>query len=161
MSGGWIQPAFPPVPLTTGKVFPFLHVGGGAGWTHVYGMGVMASLNGDAIWRLGFQMPPTALPSGTCKLLLKTRSSASSGDAKLDIGWAMCAGGVDPSGLTLNWEGTQTLTRDGADELDDHLITLDATTPEADKFMVMDLKYLTASWSIASTTVWLAFVGWV
>lgn len=159
MAGGPIFPnsAFP---VTAGKVFPNIHVGAGANSKHDEGLGVMASLDGDAIWRLRFQMPPTSLPSGTCKLRLLALANATSGAAKVNAKWASVAAGEDPSSATLIAEGVATLTW-AAGNNDDYLelkITLDADTPVAGEVIVLDLVFETSSWTLAQVSTWQASV---
>src|SRR5262245_1528426 len=107
MAGGPILPnsAFP---VTAGYVFPNIHVGAGSGSKHDEGLGVVASLSVNAVWRLRFLMPPT-LPTGVCKLRLLALANATSGSAQVQPQWVMVAAGESPSGATLLDEGTSAL----------------------------------------------------
>ena len=98
MPGG---PYFPrsAYPATAGKVFPNIHVGAGSNSKQEEGLGVMASVDANATWRLRFQMPPT-LPSGTCKLRLRALANATSGAAQVNPKWVSVAAEEDPSSAT-------------------------------------------------------------
>lgn len=159
MSGGPYGPTSA-VPLNAGKVFPSLYVCAGANFKHIYGLGVMASVNADSIWRMAFVMPQT-LPSGTCRLQLWSIANAATGAAKVNPKWAMGASLVNPSSITLVAEGTQTITWTAADTLVMTSIILDATTPQAAKFLLMDLTFETVGWTLAAVSCWLPYVEFV
>ena len=161
MPGGPIFP-YSAYPVTSGRVFPNIHVGAGGNSKHEMGLGVEASLGADAIWRLRFMMPPSALPSGTCKLRLLALANATSGDAKINPKWASVAVGESPDTATLNAEGTGTVTW-GAGDNDDYKelkVTLDADTPVAGEMIVMDLTFETSSWTLAQVVTVTAAVIW-
>jgi len=165
MTGGPLFP-YSSIPVTSAKVFPYVHIGGGSNSKHEEGMGVMASLDGDAIWRLRFQMPG-GLPSGTCKLrLLALSVNGTGGDqvAKVNPKWASVAVGEDPSSATLNAEGTSTVTWGSGNANDDKYleakITLDADAPVASEIVVMDLTFETSSWSLTEISTWIASIIW-
>lgn len=150
------------VPITDGRVFPNVHVCAGSGFKQIMGLGVEASVGADATWRLIFQMPPTALPTGTGKLRLMALANATSGSAKVNPKWASCAMATDPSGLTLVAETTQTLTWAAGDndKFKELKIILDAATLTADQLVVMDLVFETTSWTLAQISTWLASIIW-
>lgn len=160
MAGGPIFPhsAFP---ATSGKVFPNTHIGDGANAHRTRGLGVMASVNGDATWMLEFQMPPT-LPSGTAKLRLLALADATSGDAKVNPKWASVAVEEDPSSATLNAEGTSTVTwgANDDDEYKELKVTLDADTVVGGETVVMALVFETTSWTLAQVSTWVASIIW-
>ncbi len=161
MPGGPIFPhsAFP---VTSGRVFPNFHVGAGANSKHDEGLGVEASVGANSTWRLRFMMPPSSLPTGTCKLRLLALANATSGDAKVNPSWASVAVEESPSGATLNAEGTSTLTW-GASDNDQYKelkITLDADTPVAGEIIALDLVFETSSWTLAQVSTWQAAVIW-
>ena len=162
MSGG---PVFPhsAYPATTGRVFPNIHTGAGANSKHEEGLGVEASVGADSIWRLRFRMPPTTLPTGTCKLDLWALANATTGNAKVNAKWASVAVEEDPSSATLQAEGTSTLTWAAGDndQYKNLQITLDADTPVAGETLVLDLTMETASWTLAVVSTWQASVIWV
>jgi hypothetical protein len=146
------------IPVTANKVFDNTHVGAGSGMKYINGLGVMASVDGDAVWALVFQRFPASLPSGTCKLCLSAFANATSGAAKVNAKWASAAVGDDWSSLTLNAEGTSTLTW-AAGNNDDEMqlkITLDADTPVAGERVIMNLTFETTSWTLAQVSTWLA-----
>lgn len=167
MAGGPIFPhsAFP---VTAGRVFPNFHVGAGANSKQDEGLGVEASVGADSTWRLRFQMPP-ALPTGTAKLRLLALANATSGVAKVNPKWVSVAVEEDPSGATLNAEGTSTVTW-GAGDNDQYKelkVNLDADTDEltgakngASKEIVMDLVFETTSWTLAQVSTWIASIIW-
>lgn len=161
MAGG---PLFPSsaVPVTAGRVFPNIHVGAGANSKHDEGLGVEASVGADAIWRLRFQMPPSSLPSGTCKLRLLALANATSGDAKVNPKWASVAVEESPSGATLNAEGTTTVTWASGDndQYKSAEITLDADTPVAGEIIAMDLVFETSGYTLAQVSTWIASIWW-
>lgn len=159
MAGGPIFPrsAYP----VSSRVFPNIHVGAGANSKHEEGLGVEASLGADAIWRLRFQMPPT-LPTGTGKIKLRALANATSGVAKVNPKWASVAVEEDPSGATLNAEGTTTVTWAAGDndQYKEAEINLDADTLVADEEVVMDLTFETTSWTLAQVSTWIASIIW-
>jgi hypothetical protein len=161
MPGG---PIFPnsQFPVTAGRVFPGFHVGAGANSKHDEGLQVEASVGADSIWRLRFWMPPTSLPTGTCKLRLLALANATSGDAKVNAKWDSVAPEESPSGATLNAEGTSTLTWAAGDndQYKELKITLDAVAPVAGEVIVMDLTFETTSWTLAQVSTWQAAVIW-
>ncbi len=160
MAGGPIFPhsAFP---VTAGRVFPNFHVGAGANSKHDEGLGVEASVGADSTWRLRFQMPPT-LPTGTAKLRLLALANATSGVAKVNPKWASVAVEEDPSGATLNAEGTSTVTWSTGDndQYKELKVTLDADTLVASEEVVMDLVFETTSWTLAQISTWVASIIW-
>ncbi len=160
MAGGPIIPhsAFP---VTAGRVFPNFHVGAGANSKHDEGLGVEASVGADSTWRLRFQVPPS-LPTGTGKLRLLALANATSGVAKVNPKWVSVAVEEDPSGATLNAEGTSTVTW-GAGDNDQYKelkVTLDADTLVASEEVVMDLVFETTSWTLAQVSTWIASIIW-
>jgi len=161
--GGVAFPVFPhsTYPVTGGKVFPNFHVGAGANSKHDEGLGVMASLDGDAIWRLRFQMPPV-LPAGTGKLRLLALAASEANAAKVNPKWVSVAVEEDPSAAALNAEGTGTITWAAADDdvYKELKITLDADTLVASEEVVMDLTFETAAWTLAVVSTWIASIIW-
>lgn len=160
MAGGPIFPhsAFP---VTAGRVFPNFHVGASANSKHDEGLGVEAGVGADATWRLRFQMPPT-LPTGTGKLRLLALANATSGVAKINPKWVSVAIEEDPSGATLNAEGTSTVTWSTGDndQYKELKVTLDADTLVASEEVVMDLVFETTDWTLAQVSTWIASVIW-
>ena len=160
MAGGPIFPhsAFP---VTADRVFPNFHVGAGANSKHDEGLGVEASVGADSTWRLRFQMPPS-LPTGTGKLRLLALANATSGVAKVNPKWVSVAVEEDPSGATLNAEGTSTVTWSTGDndQYKELKVNLDADTLVASEEVVMDLVFETTSWTLAQVSTWIASIIW-
>jgi hypothetical protein len=158
MAGGPILPCFA-LPVTAGKVFENVS-------NSEFGfMGVMASVDGDAIWRLNFLMPPSSLPSGTGKIHLLGRAAATTGVAKINVKWKSVAAEEDPSDVTdapLNAEGTSTVTWSSGDSnvLKELKVNLDADTLVAGELVVMDLTFETTSWTLAQVSTWLGAIIW-
>lgn len=168
-------PLFPhsQVPATSGTTFPNVHVGAGANSKRDDGLGVAASIAADATWNLRFQMPPSSLPTGTLKLVVRCLANATSGVAKINPKWVAVAAGVSPSGATLVAEGvtpdakagqagsTDTLEW-GAGDNDQYVTatwTLNATTlPAAGEVLVMDLVFETSGWTLAQVLTVQPFV---
>ncbi len=161
MAGGPILPSSA-YPATAGRVFPNFHVGAGANSKHDDGLGVEASVGADSTWRLRFLMPPTSLPTGTCKLRLLALANATSGDAKVNPKWVSVAVEESPSGATPVAEGTSTLTWAAGDndQYKELKITLDADTPTAGEVIVLELVFETTSWTLAQVSTWIASVIW-
>lgn len=159
MAGGPIRP-FSAIPVTAGRVFPSIHTAAGSNFKRLEGLGVEASVGADATWELAFAFPIGTLPSGTCKLRLLAQANATSGAAKVNPKWCSVAPGEDPSALTLNAEGTSTLTwaAGNADDLLELKITLDADTPVAGELLAMQLVFETSSWTLAQISTWQASV---
>lgn len=159
MAGGPIFPhsTFP----TSSDTFPNFHVGAGANSKHDEGLGVSASLSGDATWRLRFQMPPT-LPSGTGKLRLLALANSAANAAKVNPKWVSVAIEEDASSATLIAETVQTLTWSSGDEdvYKELKITLDADTLTASEEVVMDLVFETSSWTLAVVSTWIVSIIW-
>ena len=157
MAGG---PLFPisAVPLTSGKVFPVLYNGGSNDLEQM--MGVMASLDGDAVWRLAFKMPPS-LPTGTPYMVLHARANATSGNAKPNVKWNNPAAEDDPGG-SVNAEGVGTITWAGgdADVIKELKVQLDAITLTAGRSVYVDLTFETSAWTLAAQSGWQAFIIW-
>lgn len=161
MAGGPIYPCSV-VPVTADRIFANIHVGAGANSKHTEGLGVQASLGADAIWRLRFEMPPTALPSGTCKLRLLCLANATSGVAKINAKWASVAVEEAPDVATLQAETVQTVTW-GAGDNDQYKelkVTLDADTPVAGEIIAMDLTFETSSWTLAAILTFQPSIIW-
>ncbi len=162
MSGGPIFP-FSAYPVTTDRVFSNVHVGAGSNSKHTVGLGVQASVGADSIWRLRFRMPPTALPTGTCTLNLEALANATTGNAKINPKWASVAVEEAPDVATLQAEGVSTLSWSAGDndQIKSVTITLDADTPVAGEWIVMDLTFATSSWTLAQISTWTAFITWI
>jgi hypothetical protein len=159
MAGGPLHP-YSQVPVTTDKVFPHVYVETDR---HELGMGVMASLDANAIWRLRFEMPGT-LPSGTAKLRLRAKAPATSGDAKVNPKWKPAAPEENiPAAADLTAEGTTTITWASGDNVQEKeaKVTLDASDAIAGGDVVyMDLTFETTNWTLAQISAWWASIIW-
>lgn len=158
MAGG---PLFPisAVPLTSGKVFPLLYNGGSNDLEQM--LGVMASLDGDAVWRLAFKIPPS-LPTGTAKIVGHARANATSGNAKVNFKWLNVAAEEDPGGTVIaETVDTVTWASGDADVIKEVKRTLDAdTAPAAGETVYMDVTFETSSWTLAAQSGWQFYIIW-
>ncbi|KKK60212.1 hypothetical protein LCGC14_3026620 [marine sediment metagenome] len=105
-------PIFPysSYPVTNGKVFPNFH-----GTGNREGLGVMADLDDDAIWRLAFRIPPAVPALGDAKLRLSVLADVSASpyfpmDAHIEPKWASVA--VEGARIPLDG-GAGSWTKDG------------------------------------------------
>lgn len=144
MAGGPILP-FSAVPVTAGKVFPYQLTA-----EMPESLAFMASLDGDAIWRLFYRMPPT-LPTGTGKILLACQANATSGDAKLNVKWKSYGANEVPAATDLTAEGVATITfATTAYRLTESEIALDADTLVGGELVMIDLTGETSGWTLAA-----------
>jgi len=165
--GDYIMPQVAPhsaYAVTTPRVFPNVHVSDGANSIHEEGLGVEASLGGDAIWRLRFMMPET-LPTGTPKLKLWGICDTASQVAKVDPKWVTIDVDGDPSGTAPASEGVNTVTWGAGDndKYQEVKVTLDADTPSAitaGTMVIMDLTFLQADWTLSEVSTWFPWIIW-
>lgn len=159
MAGGPLFP-FSYYPSSS-NVFASIHAGAGASCPNEEGLGVSASLSSDASWCLRFMLPPT-LPSGTAKLRLVALANATAGDAKVNPKWASVAMEEAPSQVTLNMEGTQTVTwaTGDNDQYKELKVTLDADTLVAGEIVTMELVFETVNWTLAAISTWQVAIIW-
>lgn len=177
MAGGPIFPVSQ-VPITADKVFEAeIAWSGGTQDVDVVGLGVMASLDADAIWRLLWQLPKT-FPSGTLKFLASCLSDASStallGVAKINPKWnkfsldaplqdtAVAAEGTTAD-ATTGGGSTATLEWEIGDN--DHILeakwTMNAgTAPSGGDFILMDLTFETTGWTLGSELIVIPSLIW-
>lgn len=149
-------------PVDAVRTFPNLHVGDGANSKQEQGLGVIASLDANAIWRLRFLLPPV-LPSETMKLRLLALADAETGSAQVNPFWQKASPEDDPSSITLVAEGTSALTwSTGDDDVYKELkITLDAATaPSGNDVIVMDVNFITSGWTLSSISTWIPSIIW-
>jgi hypothetical protein len=151
------------MPLTAGKVFPYVY----AGSRYHEGLGVMASLDGDATWNLLFPLPPFD-PGGTLKLVIGSIANAGgTQSAYLRILWAAVAAAEEPDDIGLNDEhsgGDLEIehTAAGADDLIVTKVTLDADTITygTDQWIVLNVDLKTASWDLAVIWTFWPYLIW-
>lgn len=160
MAGGPIFPFSTAYP-SGGAVYPGIHTGStnGRQWE---GPRCVASLGSDAVLELAFQMPPSSLPSGTGKLRVLALADATSGNAVINPAWASLAVGEDYDTITLNAEGNTTITWSTGDdeELLESKITLDADTLVAGEVVVMQIAFVSASWTLAAVSTYAFSIIW-
>lgn len=146
-------------PVTAGKVFEYTYADQSGG--EIPGLGVMASLNGDAIWR-GAALLPNTLPSGTGKLGLWARANATTGNARVNPKWVCVADGADFGSASVVAETVQSISWSSGDANDMKLtkITLDASTLTAGTWIRMDLTFENTSWTLAAKSWWWPVIFW-
>lgn len=143
-----IQPASSYTSDTAGNIFPYVYTGGGgnasaseAGW------GVVASLGSDVALQMRFQMP-SALPSGTFKLVSYCLANASSGTAKYTISDGNVASGSSPSAVALTGETQTSITWSA---VDNYVVTKTvlSSTPLVDNVSVVAVTFNSTGWTLA------------
>lgn len=159
MAGGPLFPSSIGYP-SNGLVYPGYHIGttNSRQWG---GHKAVASLGSDAVLELVFEMPQS-LPTGTGKLRVTAIADATSGNAVINPGWASLAVGEDYDTISMNAEGNTTITWSTGDdeELLESLITLDADTLVADEFTVMQITFVSASWTLAAISTFTMSIIW-
>jgi hypothetical protein len=142
------------IPKTSGKVFEQVHATNTNDF-RLEGVGVMASLDGDAKVDLVFDLPPT-LPTGTAKLRILSFANATSGVAKINPKWASKAPeeSLDIAEGSLNAESASTVTwaSGDADVPKETKITLDADTIVAGELVMMTIEFDSTSWTLAAVS---------
>lgn len=161
MTGGPIYHLPPYTSDTAGNAFPNFYIGSGGNASPTdYGLGVAASLGADVTWQLRFPMPPT-IPSGTLKLRTLTLTSATSGSALFTVSDINVASNSSPSAASMNSE-TQTLVNFSAGTVDRYVeckIPL-TSSPIGNDMLVVAITYNHTSWTLASTSTWIATIIW-
>jgi hypothetical protein len=117
--------------------------------------GIVASLgaNVDIITAWKIQTAPTA----TLKLALYSIANATTGVAKVNPSWAAGAIGTNFDTVSLSAEGVNTITwaAGNNDDVLETKITLDATTlPTAGQLLFLQIRFETASWTLAQLSYW-------
>lgn len=146
-------------PITAGKVFEWGYSTESGG--EMPGLGVMASLDGDAIWR-GVGLMPDPLPSGTATIAIWGRANAGTGVAKVNTKWVCSAAGSPLGSAAVVAEGvdTYTWTTGQNNNMKRRTIVLDASTLTAGAWIKVDLTFETASWTLAAQSWWWAVISW-
>lgn len=161
MAGGPIFPSSA-VPDTSGEVFPYFLTTNNR---TKEGLGVLSAsgLTADRTWHLEFELPPV-IPTGTAKLVLKAVANATSGDAKVNPQWAGVDAEEDSFNVSLNAEGTQTITWAAGDAyVEKELkVTLDADAGgiNAGEMIKMSLVFEDTGYTLAANSVWKAYIIW-
>lgn len=148
-------------PVTAGLVYPkYFDPGSGNGTRRMLGLGVAASIASDAVWELMWSAP-LSIPTGTMKLELWLRTSATTGNARANPKWDGVALSANPGAATLNAEGVVTVTANSTQYAPTvSKVTLDATTLQAGEILAMNLTFETASWTLGSESVWVPWLIW-
>lgn len=118
-------------------------------WAIVASLG--ANVDVFSVWKI--QIAPTA----TLKLALYSVANATTGVAKVNPSWAAGAVGTNFDTVSLTAEGTTTVTWAAGNDYDvlETKITLDATTlPTAGQLLFMQIRFETASWTLAQKSYW-------
>ena len=123
------------------------------------GIGVIASLTGDAPAVLQFNMPEV-IPTGTLNLRALAMANATSGNAKWTPADASTSSGSNIGVTTLTTEALQTTTWTTADILVQTKIALTATAPTANQITTVLITFNTASWTLAAASVWQFSLVW-
>lgn len=147
-------------PITSGKVFEWNYSDESGG--EIPGLGVMASLDGDAIWR-GVGLMPDPLPStGTATAAIWGRANATSGVAKVNTKWVCQSSGAALGAATPVAEGVDTYTWSSGQSnyLKRRTIVLDASTLTAGAWIKVDLTFETSSWTLAAKSWWWLVISW-
>jgi len=137
-----------------GNVYVGPYTGGSNARRWMPDFNIVASLGADEdVWYI-FQL--LAGLTDSMKAVLTRSADATTGNARLDLSWAAAAQPVFDT-LSLSAEGVQTLSW-GAGDSGDLIrteITLDAATaPTVDQFIVIQLGFETASWTLAQASYW-------
>jgi len=163
-TGGYAGASVPPIrpysaiPVTAGMVYGCLIDG-----DELLCVTTATLLTSDAIWRLGFEMPPTLAVGCTYKLQLDMKATAATGVIRINPKWNTWAPGVTRTSLTLNAEGvapdsvtgaagsgdTVTLSTGDSDQLIRIKWTLNASTVTAGQRIAMDLTFEDTSTTLA------------
>jgi hypothetical protein len=147
-------------PITAGKVFHNNYAAQSGGeWP---GLGVMASLDANAIWR-GYCILPDPLPSGTATLDTWLRANATSGVARINPKWVCGTAGTDIGSAAVVAETVASVTWSSGDanDLKLHSVALDASTLTAGYIFKLDLTFETSSWTLAQTLWAFPVIRWV
>lgn len=160
MAGGVILPSSIYLGGASGLLYPNFYIpatntnGAGA----LEGIGVIASLTGNAPAVLQFNMP-AALPTGTFKLRCLAMANATSGTAKLTISDKNVAAGASLGTSTLNSETQVSQTWATADILVENLVTL-TTAPSANDIVTVLATFNNTSWTLAAASTWQFSLVW-
>ncbi len=161
MAGGPLFPYSIEYP-TNGKAFPHTHVGN-TNSKREKGIGVIASLDADAVVELRFQLPGT-LPTGTAKLITHGLANATSGNAKYNPKWKSVAAEetMDVATGSLNAEGVETVTwaAGDVDVYKEIKTILNADTLVAGEVIVMEIEFDTTLWTLAAKSLFKAWIVW-
>ena len=161
MAGGPLLPSSIYLGGGLGALFPNFNIpqfntnGAGA----FEGIGVVGSLGGDVPAVLQFNMPPSALPTGTLKLRTLALATASTGVAKLTIKDGHTPVGSSIGVASLNSEPQVSQTWTASDVLIENKITL-TTAPSAGDVVTILVTFNTSGWTLATVSTWQFSLIW-
>lgn len=162
MSGGPLYPRSS-VPITDDVVFGGTHVCKGANGHQIQGMSLKAAtLGADGVWDKDFELPPTALPTGTAYVRYHGLADATSGVVRVHCRWGLVAAGADPSSATLTSEGVQSVTWGAGDDdvYKELKVALDHTALTANSMVVMQTTFENTATTLTVISTWLASIIW-
>ena len=161
MAGGPILPSSMYLGGASGLLFPNFYIpntntnAAGA----IEGIGVIASLTGDATAVLQFNLPKT-IPTGTATLRILAWANATSGVAKLTVSDGQTAVGSNIGAATLSAETQVSQTWASADVIVENLVTL-TTAPTSEDILTVKAVFNTTSWTLAAVSTWQFSLIWV
>lgn len=160
MAGGPVLPSSVYLGGASGLLYPNFYVCATNTNTAgiIEGIGVIASLTGDAPAVLQYNMP-AVIPSGTFKLRCLAMANATSGVAKVTVSDGRTPAGSSIGVATLNAETQLSQTWATADILVENLITL-TTAPTANDIITVKAVFNTASWTLAAASTWQFTLVW-
>ena len=89
------------------------------------------------------------------------RTSATTGNTKVNPKWDGVAVNANPAAATLSAEGVTTTAANGTAYVPTQIkIDLDATAISAGEILAMHLVFETASWTLAAVSGWQAWIIW-
>ena len=150
--------AFPlslPRAYNTANIFHAPRIGGTNSRPFMPQWGIVASLGANvdvhAVWKV------QTAPSATLKLALYGLANATTGVAKFNLSWAAANVGENFDTVSLTAEGTTTITwsTGNNDDVLETKITMDAATaPTAGQLLFLQMRFETASWTLAQLSYW-------
>lgn len=129
--------------------------------SYIEGVGVIASLTGDAPVTMQFNLPEV-IPSGTCKLRVLAWANATSNAAKVDILDGQTAVGSNIGATSLTTEaGSPTISQTWttADVIVENKVNL-TTSPTANNILTVKALFRTSGWTLAVASVWQFSIVW-
>lgn len=159
---------------TSGKVFEHGYVKTGTFSPTIWGMGVMGTLDGDAVVQEYYRAPPEIPGATSPKLQILLLADAITGVARIEPAWRAVNADVDITSVALSTEGLTPTARTGGGAGDTMqwesgdaaraLLaswTMDATTaPAANQLILVTWTFRTASWSLAVPLCGLSDILW-
>jgi len=126
----------------------------------IEGIGVVASLGANSNAVLQFNLPES-IPTGTLKLRLLFWANASTGNAIYTVADAGTAAGNNIGVTTLTTDASAvSVTRSAVDIAQEVKVTLTGAGQTANNIYTVLLTFVTASWTLAQSSVWQASLVW-